>query len=127
MFKITYLKDLIVESSITQITHKHINQHSTDVFNSYKINKTHNVKKTCYNFTNGVVINKHITINANGTYTISKTHNLLNTTDNNYYTKKKFNTSGITNFITRHSHTNYEHNVVQKFNRHIKHTTAILK
>ena len=33
-----------------------------------KINKTHNVKKTHYMFTNDVVINKHNTINTNDTY-----------------------------------------------------------
>ena len=30
----------------TDNIHKHINQYSTDVFNNYKINKTHSVKKT---------------------------------------------------------------------------------
>ena len=35
-------------------------------------------------FTNDVAINKHNTINANGTYNISQTNNLLNFTDNNY-------------------------------------------
>ena len=32
----------------TNNIYKHINQYSTDVFNNYKINKTHNVKKTYY-------------------------------------------------------------------------------
>ena len=36
--------------------HKHINQYSTDVFNNYKINKTHNVKKAYYNYNNGVLL-----------------------------------------------------------------------
>ena len=82
------------------------------------MNKTHNVKKTCYDFTNGVFINKHNTINANDTYNISKTNNLLNISDNNCYTKKNFNTSNITNNITRHSHNNYEHNVIKKVHGH---------
>ena len=30
----------------TNNTYKHINQYSTDVTNNYKVNKTHNVKKT---------------------------------------------------------------------------------
>ena len=34
-------------------------------------------------------------------------------TDNND-TKKKFNTSNITNNITRHNRNNYEHNVINK-------------
>ena len=69
-------------------TYTHINQYSTDVFNNYKINKTHNVKKTYYKFTNDVVINTHNTINTNDTYNISKTNNLLNITDSQYFTKK---------------------------------------
>ena len=33
-------------SNNTNNIYKHINQYSADVFNNYKINKTHNVKKT---------------------------------------------------------------------------------
>ena len=64
-----------------------INQYSIDATNSYMINKTHNVKKTYCNFTNDV-INKHNTINTNDTYNVSETNNLLNVTDNQYFTKK---------------------------------------
>ena len=32
-----------------------------------------------------------------------------------------FNTSIITNNITRHNHNNYEHNVIKQVHRHIKH------
>ena len=42
-------------------------------------------------------------------------------TDNNYYTKKHFNTSNITNNITRHSHNNYGLNVIKKVHTYIKH------
>ena len=42
------------------------------MFKNYKINKTHNVKKTCSNVTNDVVIKKHNTINTNDTYNIMK-------------------------------------------------------
>ena len=63
---------MIIEHPITQITYKHINQYSTDVFNSYKVNKTHNVKKTYFNSINDVVINRHNNINTNDTYNISK-------------------------------------------------------
>ena len=38
MLKRTYIKDLITEHSITQITYKHINQYSTDATNNYEIN-----------------------------------------------------------------------------------------
>ena len=101
--------------------YKHINQHSTDVFNNYKINKTHNVKNASYNSNDDVFINKHSTINTNGTYKITKNTSLYNVTGNGYYTKKNFNTSNITNNITRHNHNNYEHNVFKNVHRHIKH------
>ena len=99
--------------------YKHINQYSTDVFNNFKINKTHNVKRTYYNFTNDVVINKHNTINTNDTYNIRKTNKLLKITDNQYFTKKIENTHNITNIITRHNHNNYEHNLINIINKHI--------
>ena len=57
------------------------------MFNNYKINKTHNVKKTYYNSQHDVFINKHNTINTNGTYNIAKNNSLYNVTDNNYDTK----------------------------------------
>ena len=44
----------------------------------------------------------------------------MNTTDNQYFTKKINYTSNITNNITRHNHNNYEHNVIKKVNKHIK-------
>ena len=91
------------------------------MFNNYKINKTHNVKKTYCNSNNGVFINKHNTINTNDTYYITKNNSLYDVTDNKYYTKKNFNTSNITNNITRHNHNNYEHNVITKVHQHIKH------
>ena len=56
------------------------------MFNNYKINKTHNVKKTYYNSNNGVFINKHSTTNTNDTYNINNKNSLYNVTDNNYYT-----------------------------------------
>ena len=71
----------------TNNIYKHINQHESYVFNTYKINKTHNVKKTCYNY-NSDVINRTNTITTNGTYNITKNIDLYNVTDNNYYTKK---------------------------------------
>ena len=100
--------------------HKHINQYSTDVFNNYKINKTHNVNKTYYNYNNDVFINKHNTINTNGTYNITNNNRLYDVTDNNHYAKKNFNTSNITNNVTRHNHNNYEHNVIKNVHKHIK-------
>ena len=89
--------------------------------NNYKIHKTHNVKKTYYNSDNDVFINKHNTINTNDTYNITKNNSLFNVTGNNYHIKKKFNTSNITNNITRHNHNNYEHNVINKVHNHIIH------
>ena len=49
---------MITEHPITQITYKRINQYSTDACNNCKINKTHNVKKTCSNYNNDVFVNK---------------------------------------------------------------------
>ena len=60
-------------------------------------------------------------MNTSGTYNVSKTSDLLNVTDNNHYTNKNFNTSNITNNITRHSHNNYDHNVFKTVIAHIKH------
>ena len=37
------------------------------------------------------------------------------------HTKKNFNTSNITNKITRHNHDNYEHNVIKHVHKHINH------
>ena len=39
-----------------------LKQYTTDVVNAYKINKTSNIKKTCYNFIEDVVINQNNTI-----------------------------------------------------------------
>ena len=58
------------------------------MFNGSKINKTHNVKKTYYNFTNDAVINKHNTINTNDTYNVSKTNKLVHFNGNNYFIKE---------------------------------------
>ena len=38
--------------------------------------------------------------------------------------KKSFNTNNITNNITRHNHSNYEHNVMKKVHKHIKHINS---
>ena len=100
---------------------KRINQYSTDINNNYKINKVSNVKKTYYNFNDDITLNKTSNNSYNDTYNITKNNNLFNITDNNYYTKKNFNTSNITNNITRHNHNNYEHNVIKKVHKHIKH------
>ena len=121
MLKIICIRNNIIEHSITQVTYTHINQYSTDVFNSYKVNKTHDVKKTYYNSNNDVFINKHNTINTNDTYDITKDNSLYDVIGNNYYTKKINSTSIITNNITRHNHNNYEHNVIKNVHKHIKH------
>ena len=105
----------------TSNIYKHINQYSTDVFNNYKISKTHNAKKTYYNYNNNVFVNKHQTINTNGTYIMTKNTSLYNVTGNSYHTKKNSSTSNITNNITRHSHNTYEHNVIKHVHKHIKH------
>ena len=45
---------------------------------------------------------------------------VYNVTDINYYTERNFNTSNVTNNITRHNHNNYEHNVIKKVHKHVK-------
>ena len=66
-------------------------------------------------------MNKTSNTSYNDTYNITKNNNLFSITDNNYYTKKNFNSHYITNNITRHNHNNYEHNVIKKVHKHIKH------
>ena len=39
---------------------KNINQHNTEVVNTYKVNKHLNLKKTCYNINDNIVIHKII-------------------------------------------------------------------
>ena len=111
----TYKKQGNIIFNNTNNLTKHINNYGNDVTNNYKVHKVSHVKKTYYNFTNDVVINKHNTINTYDAYNITKNNNLFNTTDNDYYTKKNFNTSNITNNITRHSHNNYEHNAIKRY------------
>ena len=105
----------------TNNIYKHTNQYSIDVFINYKIHKTHNVKKKYDICINDVVINKLNTINTNDTYNTNKTNNLLNLTDNQYFTKKIEHKNNITNNITRHNHNNYEHNAIKRVHKHIKH------
>ena len=99
----------------------HINNYSNDVTNSYNINKIQNLKKTYYNSAHGVFINKHNTINTSDTYSITADNSLYNVADGQYFTKENSNTSNITNTITRHNHNNYEHNVLKRVHKHIKH------
>ena len=73
----------------TNHIHKHINQYSTDVVINFKINKPHNVKKTYYKFINGVVSNKHNTINTNGTHNGIKLNKLVHFNVNSYFTKNR--------------------------------------
>ena len=58
MLKNLYEKQDNRTFSSTNNIYKHINQYPTDVFNHYKLNKTHNVKKTYYKSNNDVSINE---------------------------------------------------------------------
>ena len=107
--------------SNTNNIYKRINQYSTDSNNNYKINKVSNVKKSYYNFNGDITLNKTSNSYYNDTYNITKNNNLYNVTDKQYFTKKNFNTNNITNNITRHHHNNYEHIVIKKVHKHIKH------
>ena len=106
----------------TSNVYKNINQHNTEVVNTYKINKHLNLKKTYYNINDNIVIHKNNTINTNDNRNVTKHNKLFNITDSHYYTKKINNTSNIANNITKHNHNNYEHNVIKKVvSKHIKH------
>ena len=45
----------------------------------------------------------------------------MNFNDNNYFAKEIEHNNNTTNNITRHNHYNYEHNVIKKVHKHIKH------
>ena len=49
-----------------------MDQYSTDVLHNYKINKTHNVKKKCYNFNDDTTLNKTSNNYYDDTYNITK-------------------------------------------------------
>ena len=54
---------------------------------------------------------------------VTKINKLVDFTDNTYFTKKIEHKHNTTNNITRHSHNNYEHNVIKQVNKHTKHIT----
>ena len=72
-------------------------------------------------FISDAVINKHNAIYTNENINVTKINKLDNFNCNNYLTEKIKHTSNIANNIARHHHNNYEHNVIQKVNQHIKH------
>ena len=77
--------------------------------------KIQNLKETYCHFNDGITSNKTSNDYSNDTYNMIKTNNTFKTTDSQYSTKEINNTSTITNNITRHSHNNYEHNVIKKY------------
>ena len=91
---------------------KTISQYTTDVGNSYEINKVSNLKKEYCIFIDDVASNKHNTIYTNDTITVTKRNKLANSNDTNYFTKKTEHTNNITNNFARHNRNNYEHNVI---------------
>ena len=118
MLRIIYIKGLIIEHAITHNTSKPTNQYTTDAFNNYKTNKVSNLKKSYYNFIDDVVINKHNTMHSNENTNVTEINKLFHFNDNNYFAKKIEHTSNTINNITRHNHNNYEHNVINKVNKH---------
>ena len=54
----------------------------------------------------------NITIYPDDNINVTEINKLVNFSDNNYFTKNIEHTNNITNTITRHNHTNYEHNVI---------------
>ena len=47
-----------------------------------------NIKKACYNFGDGVALNKHNTIYTNDNVNVSKINKLVSFNDNNYFMQK---------------------------------------
>ena len=89
MLTIIYIKDLINRTfNDTGNIYKHIKQYSTDSFYNYKINKTHNVKKANFKYTNDVVIDKHNTINTNDTYNVIKMNKHVNFNDKQLFLQR---------------------------------------
>ena len=105
----------------TTDTYKIINQNTTEVVNTYRVNTHLKLKGTYYNINDNVAIHKNNTIHTNDTRNVTKHNKLFNVTDNNYYAKKLEHTNNITNNITKHNHNNYEHNVIKTVNTHIHH------
>ena len=68
-----------------------------------------------------MTLNKTSNNYSDDTYNTIKTNNTFNTTDNQYFTKKINNTSTTSNNITRHNHNSYEHHLIKKVHKHIKH------
>ena len=101
--------------------YKNINQTTTEVVNTYKINEHLKLKKTCYNINDDVVVHKSNTMYTNDNRNVTEHNTLFNITNNNYYTKKIEHTSNITNNATKQSHNNYEHNVIKTVNKRITH------
>ena len=66
-------------------------------------------------------INKHTTINTNDTHSITEIIVYIILLIIITILKKNFNTSNITNNITRHRHNKYERNVIKNVHKHIKH------
>ena len=73
-----------------------------------------------YNLIDVVVVTTHNTIYATDNINVTTTIKLVNVNDN-CFTKNIEHTNNITNNITRHNHTNYEHNVITQVTTHIKH------
>ena len=112
---------MIIEQSITQVIYISILTNIQLMFLLTIKQIKRNVKKTYYDFTNDVVINKHNTINANDTYNATKTNKSVNFNDAKYFTKKTEPNNNTTNNVTRHDRNNYEHNAIKKVHKHIKH------
>ena len=108
----------------TNNTYKDINQNTTEVVNTYKINKHSKLKKTYHNINDNVVIpEKEIQ------YTLMIIAMLLNTINLlmlqiTVIIQSIEHTSNMTNNTTKHNHNNYEHNVFKHANCHIAHINS---
>ena len=85
---------------------KRTNNYSNDITSNYKINRINNVKKTYYDITDDITINKTSKSYSNDTCNLFKNANLFSIIDHNY--NIKHNTSSVIHNIRKHTNNKYE-------------------
>ena len=72
-----------ITSNRTSNTYKGINQNTTEVVNTYTINKHLKLKKAYYNTNDNVVVHENNTLHTNDHRNVTKHNKPFNVTDNN--------------------------------------------
>ena len=78
-----YKKSDNITFNNTNNMYKNINQNTTEVVNTYKVNKRLNLKETYDNINGNVVVHKNNTIYTNDNRIVTKHNKLFNVTGNN--------------------------------------------